>query len=209
MSSKNELALVFGIDASGKSTFMKGLQTALGYTTLEPTSSNEAKAFKAENLDAPLTIELVDERQRIFLDLNKRFDAQITNELERNNVATSGSTLITNLSHAVMRRVIRHDKLFIPDIVGQWSESATITPDTIVLTHAPINVVEKRIIDRQNADMKGEQLLGFNSLYFLSRYQEALLDTYDILGNDFRTFTFDSSLSSPDTAINSFVSLKS
>ena len=205
MTPHNELALVIGIDASGKSTFMHGLESNLGYTVLEPTASAEAKAFKSEHLGKPLTDELVLERQSLFTRLNTQFDAHITAQQEHSNVATSGSRLVTNISHAVMRSIIGDRPVPVAAIVSDWNESQTVRPDSVVFMHAPMDTIKARILERQERGVSGEQLLGFNSLHFLTRYQDALMQTYDALDSDLTTLEFDSSRTSIDTAIQTFI----
>jgi len=46
----------------------------------------------------------------------------------------------------------------------------------IVLTHAPFQEITRRIIDRQHAGMKDERFWGFNSPFFLERYQARWLE---------------------------------
>ena len=205
--SSEKYVLVLGVDASGKSTFLKGLKNTLGFSVLEPTSSPEAKAFKAAHLDESLDLDLINERQRLFNDLNVSFDQKIAEERERSKVAATGSSLVTNLSHAVMRRVIREDSPSNLQVINEWEDSDSLRPDQVVLMHAPIDVIRRRIVHRQRTGVVGEKLIGFNSLYFLQHYQEALEETVTAISSDYSTASFDSSVSFPKSILDSYTKL--
>ena len=158
----------------------------------EPTSSPEAKAFKQRHAGLPITLDLIDRRESLFLNVNNRFDAEIDPALQENNVATTSSHLVTRLSHAVMRTIVNSSELAIPQIVEEWGSSARLLPRTVVLTHAPMDVIEERILERQSAGMAGEALTGFNSLYFLAHYQDALREAHSLLPSDISVFSYDS-----------------
>jgi thymidylate kinase len=202
--SAEKFVLVLGVDASGKSTFLKGLHDRLGFTVLEPTSSPEAKAFKAEHMDEPLDIDLVKKRQRLFNDLNISFDQKIIEKNEYNNVAATSSSLITNVSHAVMRRVVGDEAISISQVIDEWNESTSAKPDQVVLMRAPIDTIRQRILNRQKAGMVGEKLVGFNSLFFLRYYQDALEETAEAISSDYDVVSFDSSTSSSKAILNAY-----
>jgi hypothetical protein len=204
MNTPNTLTLVLGVDASGKSTFLHGVQDTLGYHVLEPTSTVEARSFKSVYGDRPLSPTIVDKRQQLFRSLNDAFDHTIALERVDNNVATTGSRLVTDISHAVMRRIMIDEPVSVTQIIDQWHDSTSSIPDHIVLMHAPMDTIKQRIIDRQLAGVMGEKLLGFNSLYFLDHYQDTLQDTLNELSYDYSTVQFDSSVLPPQQIIDAY-----
>ena len=206
--SSHTFVLTLGIDGSGKSTFMNGLNTQLGYAVLEPTSSPEAKRFKAAHLGKPIDLAYIQERQQLFTGLNEQFDEHIREALAEGDVAASGTTLVTNISHAVMRQIVTGREYSTEAIVNTWTESGSLQPDTVVLTYAAMDTIEDRLVERDKAGIVGEKLLGFNSLYFLARYQDALHTAVDLIDQDRPVLRVDSSVvHSAEHAIEQYKSL--
>jgi thymidylate kinase len=195
---KKELTLVTGIDGSGKSTFMDNMATEFGLTVLEPTASAEAKLFKLENIDTPLSDELVDKREAIFTGLNAIFDEKIVQLLDSSDIMTSGSLLVTKLSHAVMRRVVGDKDFNVNKVVDEWVGNATLIPNKVVFLHAPTQTIRERIVSRQQKGHIEERFWGFNSPFFLTQYQDALL-----LASSRLTTTTDLDIHVLDTSLHS------
>jgi thymidylate kinase len=206
---RGELTLALGVDGSGKSTFLAGLASRLGTMVFEQTTSPEARRFKRANLGTPVTAAFVHQREDMFLRLNDGLEATISEELARGkDSATSGGRLITLVSHQLMRVVIdeAHPRT-ISQTVGEWLEDdGSLKPDRIVLTHAPHDVIEERIAQRQQAGDKTEAFVGFNALSFLRRYQDTWHDTLSILqtSSDIPCASFDSSQISPEKMIEQY-----
>jgi thymidylate kinase len=170
-----EITLVMGIDGSGKSTFVNNLSQQLGFGVLEPTSSPAAKAFKAANLETFVDASFIDTREAIFLDLNREFDAEIIKTQEQTpRIATTGNSLVTLVSHAVMRHITDTRHTSMEEIVTSWAASDSLKPTSIALIHAPISTIRNRITQRQQDGDSQEKFWGFNAPYFLDHYQEAL-----------------------------------
>ncbi len=193
MKAGHELVLALGVDASGKSTFLRGVQERLGYLAIEPTATDKAKRFKAVYAGQPIDMPLVRRRYALFREINFSLGLRINEELESNNVATSGLRLVTDISHGVMAKIVGQRELSIPRIVEEWQATDIIIPDTVVFVHAPIDVIHDRILRRQRRGQIGEQLAGFNSLHFLRHYQDALYTAYDWL-HGVRKFETDTSM---------------
>lgn len=176
----SHLALVVGVDGSGKSTFLNHLSASHGYCVLEPTSTAEARQFKSDNLETPVDSSFIDSREELYIGLNDSFDDTIRAELdESRRVATTGARIVTQLSHAVMRDIVEdtsgnHD--FVDRVVNEWLASDSLKPDVLVLVHAPTDVILGRIGARQAQGDSNEKFWGFNSPFFLYRYQDAWLE---------------------------------
>lgn len=207
MATENELALVIGVDAAGKSTFLHGLRDTLNYTVLEPTGSREAQEFRIAHRTDQLTPALVRVRHQLFGTLNALLDQKTEEKLRDNSVATSGSRLVTNVSHMTMQRLIGGDAVPNDVVVEQWQRGVSIKPSRIVFLHAPIETIEERLEARQRAGIKNELLHGFNSLSFLEHYQEALADTFEHLSPYYSTLSIDSSITSPEANIEAYEAL--
>lgn len=205
-----ELSLVLGVDGSGKSTFLDGLHRHLGVVILEPTSTPEAKAFKAANTETPVDGALIDEREKIFLELNRQFDGAVQTELDTGRkVATTGNGLVTLVSHGLMRVIVGERSTHeVDDAVKRWLESDSLKPGRITLVHAPDEVIRQRIQERQQAGDQTERFWGFNSPYFLSRYQETWHGVLDTMTQNAvaQCITLDSSQLSPTAMIDTYVS---
>ncbi len=193
MKAGHELVLALGVDASGKSTFLRGVHDRLGYLAIEPTSTEKAKRFKASFAEQPVDMKLVRKRHALFREINFSLGLRIDEELESANVATSGLRLVTDISHGVMAKIVGQKELSVPRIVDKWMSEDITIPDTVVFIHAPIGVIHDRILRRQRRGQIGEQLSGFNSLHFLRHYQDALHEAYDAL-DGVRKFEHDTSM---------------
>ena len=199
------VTLVVGVDGSGKSTFLNGLSQR-GFETVEPSSSIESRDFKANNVNTFVDLPFIDEREQLFAGMNNVFDELVANK--KNNgikVATTGSHLVTVISHNVMRLIVGH-RVEMNNIVQQCASSqATLKPDEVVMIHAPYNIIRERISDRQKAGDENERFWGFNSPWYLDRYQETwykFTDTLKILG--LSMITLDSHNLNPDQMIEEY-----
>ena len=194
MSNSPELVLVAGIDGGGKTTLMDGLQRTLGYMVLEPTRSAEAKEFKSQHTGLPLDINFVLQRRELFRRINRSFDQQIAEELQKSSVATSGLRLITDISHAVMGKIVGNEDFSTAKIIEDCKRSSSLMPSTVAFVHAPIDIIRQRILRRQARGVSGEDLTGFNSLFFLGHFQEALQEMSEKLADDCRVVSIDTSI---------------
>ncbi len=208
----SELSLVLGVDGSGKSTFLNGLNEHFGVTVLELTITPEAKAFKAAHIETPVDGPFIDQRERIFLELNRQFDQRVNTELRTgHNVAATSNGLVTLVSHGLMRVIVgERNPVEISDAVGRWAESDALKPGRIALVYAPIEVIRERIRKRQQAGDETECFWGFNSPYFLSRYQDAWHEVLGILGREtlIQCVALDSSQLTPDQMISAYGSIQ-
>lgn len=175
---------MLGVDGSGKSTFLRGLKTRFNYEVLEPTSTPEARALKVANLKMPIDGDLIDQRERVFLELNHQFDRVLSQDhAGERAIATTGSALVTLVSHGLMRVIIgEKNEGEVSESVERWVNTGAQRPDRVVLVHAQDSVIRQRILERQQAGNQSEHFWGFNSPYFLSRYQETLHHVVDLLG---------------------------
>lgn len=204
--------LVVGIDASGKSTFTDGLALRFGYTVLEPTSTPEARDFKAQTIDTPITMPLVAQREAIYAGLNDGFGQAISRILANGSpVASTGNLLVTKLSHAVMKQVVSEHAKPSDHLrpVYDWVAEPYNHPDRFCFTHAPFKAIRQRISERQQAGDALERFWGFNSIYFLGRYQDAWHEAIEIIGNetDIGCLSMDTSQLTPEEMLARFNSL--
>lgn len=203
------LALVVGIDGSGKSTFLDQLSLHKSYAVLEPTSTPEARQFKTDNVSTLVNVPLVDERERLYTILNDTHDLLISQRLnDGGRVATSGNHIVTALSHALMRQITEPS---ITDsspekVTYDWLNSPCTKPDIFVLVHAPFGTILDRIIARQVEGDADEKFWGFNAPYFLDRYQDAWHTVLDLLKSDSQIacLDFDSSKMRPTEMIEEY-----
>lgn len=205
------LSLVLGVDGSGKTTLLDGLSVQFGVVVLEPTSTPEAKAFKVSHLDTQVDGLFIDQRESIFLGLNSKFDLSVQQELTQGrNVATTGNGLVTLVSHGLMRTIVGakgpHE---VVDCTGRWMDSNALKPENLLLVHAPDEVIRQRIQGRQQAGDHTERFWGFNSPYFLSRYQEVLREVISVVAENtmIRCIELDSSQLTPQAMIDSYARL--
>src|SRR3989344_3749127 len=157
--------LVAGIDGSGKSTFLEQLGL-LEYIVHEPTVTPMARNFKQASLNRLLDSDFISERESLYLGLNDKFDASIRESLENGRkVATSGNTLVTLLSHTVMRAIVSDSQPegITKSVINQWLSADCFKPEALVLVHAPESVILERILERQRSGDRAEEFWGFNS----------------------------------------------
>ncbi len=181
---RGNYTLVVGVDGSGKSTFLDGLTTELGIESLEQTGSPEVRQFRKDNIETMIDSEFVDTRERLFENLNGDFDEIISQRLTGGyDVACAGTTLVTAVSHGVMRRIVDPQTENPVDYaIGKWQRDCRVRPSTIALIHAPKEVICARIMARQAAGDETERFWGFNSPFFLERYQEAWYEAVRYIG---------------------------
>ena len=201
--------LCVGIDASGKSTLLDGLSSSFGYDIVEPTSSPEARGFKSRTIDTAVDASIIDEREQIYLRLNDLFAVSIEACMEEDaRIASTGSHLVTRLSHMVMKRTIgenvsRHGE---KEVLLDWVDSSRVQPEAITLTHAPFEVIRGRILSRQAEGDVLERFWGFNSMLFLENYQDAWHVVLDEISQetDIDSFSFDTSEDTPTQMLSRF-----
>ncbi len=207
-SSKPYLIISVGVDASGKSTTLNTLRDRLGFQAFESTSTPEAKTFKKKHLNTPLTVEMVQQREEMYLRLTADAETHIKREMAAGeSVATIDSPLVTRLSHAVMRQVI--DPGIGPNhqssVVHSWIDSNYVDTniDTLALTHAPHETIMDRIVSRQQAGDKTEKFWGFNSPHFINLYQTAWHQAFELIAveTDLTCLSFDTSIESPEVIV--------
>lgn len=201
--------LVIGIDGSGKTTFLTGLHDEFDYEIMEPTSDEKARKFKISTLETPIDKAYIAERESIYLALNGIFEATIQDYLSSGTrVATTGSKLVTSVSHATMHGIVSDGSLDEPiNATRDWLTSdGTLLPDAIVFIHAPEEIILSRIQERQDGGDKAEKFWGFNAPFFLLRYQavwERVIDEIDN-SSSIETLSLDSSLSTPAEMLSTF-----
>lgn len=200
--------LVIGVDGSGKSTFLNGLEQHYGFEIAEPTSTPEARAFKARSTDLDVTPELVDEREQIYLALNSIFAWKIKERLDSGiDMAVTGNALVTRVSHALMRTIISGQDNEVSRSITSWVDDIdSHMPDQVVLIHAPDTVIRERIMERQEGGDATEKFWGFNAPYFLSRYQETWHSVLNQLigASDIDCLALDSSALTPDAMLQQY-----
>lgn len=208
-SGNGELTLVLGVDGSGKTTFLNGLSRRTGITAYEPTNYPEVGLYNSIHKDDPIDEELIKNREKLFLRLNDRLDAEIKFGLRLGvDAAMTGGSLATLVSHGLMRAVIGAREARSVDVaVDNWLEGGALMPDQMVLVYAPDEVIRKRNEERRHGGSSTtERLWGFNSPFFLSRYQEALHELTDRLARDgvAKCIRLDSSKLMPDEMLDAY-----
>ncbi len=165
--------LVVGCDASGKSTLVRRL-CSQGSTPIESSRSPAALAFKAAHARQPIDAPFIDQREAFYLQLEA--EEQPKTLSFTGDIVTTNATLVTRLSHAVMRTCIALPSLNNVDIISRWQNDersfGTPLPDRIMLTRAEPDLIRERMLARQDTGAVGEDFWGFNSPFFLERYQE-------------------------------------
>ena len=199
--------LVLGCDASGKSTLLNSIQKNYGDHLVESTSTPESRAFKLASLDTPVDEEYIGRRETLYLKLSR----DILSRASSSGVSyvSTDATLVTRVSHDVMRRAISLPGRNNIDLVRAWQsdeqELSIGAPDIIAFMHAPFGVIKQRISARQQNGQPEEKFWGFNSPFFLEAYQERWLDMTADLGRlGFRCLTLDSSLVSPEDQLAAY-----
>ncbi len=185
-SNLGKLTLVIGVDGSGKSAFLKCMSQLDNIVTLEPTDTTEAKEFKQKSLNEIIDENFINQHNELFLRLNKEFDQKT---FEKRNmgidVAISGGVLITFVAHSLMRNIINKKSESVDETVTKWVESDDfIKPDELVFLYAPDEVIIQRIKKRQLKGREEEKFWGFNSPFFLARYQEIWHTVVDKLAKE-------------------------
>lgn len=169
--------LVVGCDASGKSTFIEGVHKHHGDVFAESTQTTRAQDFKRKYFGHPIDAEFVDAREAMYLDLSGSSMRRVM-ELERSGLCTvtSDSSLVTRLSHAVMREVKLGVVVSDEEIISKWVSNDVADPkeipDIAVLTSPPFSVIVERMRSRQAGGDRMESFVGFNSLDFLEAYHD-------------------------------------
>ncbi|MDD3035296.1 MAG: hypothetical protein PHO93_00040 [Candidatus Saccharimonadaceae bacterium] len=101
------------------------------------------------------------------------------------DVAISGGVLITFVAHSLMRNIINKKSESVDETVTKWVESDDfIKPDELVFLYAPDEVIIQRIKKRQLKGREEEKFWGFNSPFFLARYQEIWHTVVDKLAKE-------------------------
>lgn len=196
--------LTVGCDASGKSTFINNVAELYGDLALESTSTEQSRAFKAANLDSLVDERFVNEREQLYLDLTN--DVLLNNKSNETNYIGTDASLVTRISHDVMRRCIGAKGLENTQLIETWKldeEAIGIqSPDVIAFTHAPIEILMKRIKSRQQRGDKTEKFWGFNSPFFLNAYQERWHTVMsDLAKTGLLCITIDTSKTTPEESI--------
>lgn len=199
--------LVVGVDASGKSTFLSSLAEQCGYFVVEPTATPRAKVYKHQTAASLISQQLVDEREAIYLELNQQFAIRLNESRSQTRLATTGDSLVTRLSHAVMRRVAGIDSDVLPAKCTEiWLDSNGSKPEAIVLTHAPFETIWDRLTQRQAAGAQHEEFWGFNAPFYLRAYQEEWKVAINAIRtmSDIKCFEFNTALQSPEAIMQQF-----
>lgn len=202
--------LVVGCDASGKSTLLAGIHQRYGDVVRESTRSEEGLAFKRANIDRRIEGSFIDEREAFYLDIERQ-----ERDMGRNcpDIATTNASLITRLSHDVMRRCIGLTGGDDEEIIDRWFDDEegadTPRPDIIAFTYAPFPTIRARIIERQQAGMRDERFWGFNSPFFLERYQERWRRLMPALAErGLRYAAFDTAAEAPEQIMEQYAALR-
>lgn len=187
----NVHTLILGRDASGKSTLLNGIQEKYGDSLTEAATTKPVRSFKRRHLETVVDLGFVDARERLYLGLClSRSSLKARSEaLLRGNVTTTSDSLVTRVSHQVMRSIVsEHESFSAERAVDQWQDDIIRTssraPDLIAMTYVPCEVANSRMRERQEAGMVEERFWGFNSPFFLERYQTALVDTLRCIGSE-------------------------
>lgn len=202
--------LVVGCDASGKSTLLAGIHRRYGDAIRESTRSDVGLAFKRANIDRRIDGSFIDEREAFYLDIERQ-ERDIARDYP--DIATTNATLITRLSHDVMRRCIGLAGYDDEDIISRWfddeEDAGTPRPDIIAFTYAPFATICARIVERQQAGMQDERFWGFNSPFFLERYQERWRRLMPALGECGLCYvTFDTAIETPEQIMTGYATVR-
>lgn len=184
-----------------------GIGTGLSF--IEPTTTPDARSFKAAHIGVPVNAAFVDRREQLFLGLNQQFDAHIDGLIsQKKDVVTTGSSLITKVTPALMRVIVGGNSTpSITHTVASWLEdSDTLKPDHLTLVYAPDEVITERIRNRQKQGDSLERSWGFNAPHFLSRCQDTWQEVLSIIGeqSDIPTLALDSSQMQPVQMIEAY-----
>lgn len=205
--------LVVGCDASGKSSLIDAISHRFGDVAFESTSTDESRNFKRHNLTSPINSELIDQREEMYMKLSRNVLRRLSSG-EKEDYLGTDSTLVTRLSHNVMRRCIGDNAFDYSSIVQQWladeAEFNLTPPSIVVMTYAPFELILSRIQARLNRGDKDEKFWGFNSPFFLKNYQEAWLETRKYISLvGIRCVSFDTSIVSVDDSLQAYTLIRS
>lgn len=182
----SELWLIAGMDGVGKSTLIKELKNELPERIVdsEPTSSHLVKKFREKNFNRHIDVNFVEKRKEFFLGIQRETDEKLNGFLKSkaNIVATSGSTLVTHIAHTAMFGVLGKN-VDLQTELSKWQESSDLKPSRIILLCADLSTSLKRLNDRVNSGNQHEIPWGFNSPYYLARYQEYWTQAVNIISD--------------------------
>lgn len=199
--------LVVGCDASGKSTFLENVAATYNDVVGESSRSEQAQLFKLNSLSRLVDGEFINEREALYLELSHQ--ALITMAALEQDVVTTDSSLVTRLSHNVMRQVIGEQSLSNTDIIDAWLSDEILAsaaqPDIFVLTHAAPSTIRGRILSRQKTGDTSEKFWGFNSPYFLDAYQERWLGLFsDLSTASFNCLVLNTDTETPEDMLSTY-----
>lgn len=197
--------LVVGCDASGKSTMLEGVVREHDDHLIESTATPVSRKFKLDHLSTLVDVDFIAAREALYLGLtnNTLSDDKLR---DRSFVGTDAS-LVTRLSHDVMRGCIGMKQMANQEIIETWHEDESDLgielPNIIVFTHAPFGSIRNRIRSRQKAGRHEEKFWGFNSPFFLESYQNRWKEmVHDLAITGFCCVEIDTSVHSPETAMS-------
>lgn len=202
--------LVVGCDASGKSSMLEGIQDQWGDHYVESTRSEEATTFRKANHTRVIDADYIAQRENLYLGLSHQGLLQMKSV--EGDYVTSDSSLVTRLSHSVMRQVISEPHLNSEQIINAWQEDeakvGAKSPDLFVLTYADFSVIRKRMEDRQVND-QFEHYWGFNAPLFLEAYQERWKEMMSNLSSAaFNCISLDTSEKTKDECVAQYSAIR-
>ncbi len=190
---------------------MQGVYEAWGDAYDESTRSEEATAFRVANHKRIIDAEYVELRESLYLKLSHQ--ALLAMAQSETGVVTPDSSLVTRVSHSVMRRVIGEPYLDNIGIIEEWqadeARADADAPDMIVLTHAPFSTIRSRIVARQDAGDALESFWGFNSPTFLEAYQERWKTVLrDLAQQSYVCLAINTSETSPEDGLRQYAAIR-
>ncbi len=202
---KENLILVSGVDGVGKTTTLNALRDIHESIVIsEPTGTPESKLFKNRHLNTLISEEFIDVREKFYKSLQADTDVGLSEHLSQGRtIATTGSRLVTLVSHNAMRRIIGHEV----DHSYPFDEFSNavdcIGVNALILLCAPMTTIASRLRKRFDDGDKSEKIWGFNSLYFLEHYQNAWVNTANYVQETTKlpVLTFDTSINSPEVIV--------
>lgn len=205
--------LVVGCDASGKSSLVEGISGRYGDIAFEATSTDESRRFKHDNLDTLIDDELVNEREDLYMRLSRTVLGRLAMSSTADSYIGTDSTLVTRLSHNVMRRCIGGKAIEYDKLVEQWvkdeAEFGLAPPNIVAITYAPFDLIRSRIQARYDNGDKDEKFWGFNSPFFLEKYQNAWLEVREYLPQaGISCISFDTSLATIEDSLSVYATVR-
>lgn len=202
--------LVVGCDGSGKSTLLAGIHQRYGDTIRESTRSEVGLVFKRATIGRLIDDGFIDEREAFYLDIERQ-EREARRDIR--DIATTNATLVTRLSHDVMRRCIGVVGVDDDEIISRWLEdendSGLARPDIVACTYASHATIRARIIERQRAGMRDERFWGFNAPFFLERYQERWQRLMPALAKSgLRYIALDTDAATPTQVMDQYAALR-